>query len=383
MDTNNKKRTINILDLRDSPWVDGPGRTILDCARSLQDTEYNIIIGAFSGGKQKTNAYAEEAISRGLTVLNIEERSAFDMRVVKRIFDIVDEHNIDIIHTHDFRSNLFGIVCGKIKRRPVITTVHGWIANDMKGKIYTIIDKLLLRLFDRIITVSERTSGLVRKAWVPNRKVHVISNALIGGMFVPDKADTRFRNEIGVSADTKLIANIGRLSPEKGQYEFLQSACEIVKSNKNVKFILIGIGPDKEMLDAYVKENKLEGFVIFCGYRDDMTVIFNSLDLIVQSSYTEGMPNVILEAQFMKVPVIATDVGGTAEIIKHLRTGILLEPGSVFELTKEIKKYLEKSDEYIRMADDGRELVEDKFEHGNRVKKLIKVYESTLRQKCV
>lgn len=373
----NKSR-VTVLDLRDSPWVDGPGRTILDCASSLRDHGYRLVIGTFSGGEQKTNAYAEEATRRGLEVRTINERGPFDHRVVGQIIKLIDDVNADIVHTHDFRSNVFGLLAARIRRKPVVSTVHGWIANDAKGKFYVAADKAILRFFDRVITVSERTKGLVEKARVLHRKITVIPNALTLERYVPNRFANAFRREIGANRDTVLIANIGRLSPEKGQLEFLQAARELACRCENVKFILIGIGPDRDSLERFVAENGLSDTVIFAGFRQDMINVYNGLDLVVQSSYTEGMPNVVLEALLMEVPVIATDVGGTAEIIEHERTGVLIRPGVVEDVVDQIAEYFRDPARHRTMAQLGRKLVSERYDHGRRVVKLAALYDSML-----
>lgn len=373
----NMKR-VTILDFRDSPWVDGPGRTILDCASSLRDRGYRIVIGTFSGGEQKTNAYAEEAKRRGLEVRTLHERGRFDYRVVGQIIKLIDEMNADIVHTHDFRSNVFGLLAARIRHKPVVSTVHGWIANDIKGKFYVAADKAILRFFDRVITVSERTKGLIEKARVALAKITVIPNALTLERYLPNRSADAFRRELNANAGTVLIANIGRLSPEKGQLEFLQAAQELVRERENVKFILIGIGPDRAKLERFVVENGLSEAVIFAGYRDDMINVYNGVNLVVQSSYTEGMPNVVLEALLMEVPVIATDVGGTAEIIEHERTGILIRAGDVGEIVQQITAYCRDPVRYQGMAQLGRKLVSERYDHNRRIVKLAALYDSML-----
>lgn len=378
MSSGQNKKRVTILDLRDSPWVDGPGRTILDCASSLQGHKYNLVIGTFSGGEQKTNAYAEEAVRRKLSVKTIHERGPFDWRVVGQIIKLIDDLNVDILHTHDFRSNIFGLLAARWRRRPIVTTVHGWIANGTKGKLYVTADKVGLRFFDHVITVSERTKGLVERALVPSRKISVISNALTLDHYQPDRNANTFRRELGVGPDTLLIANIGRLSPEKGQREFLQAACELAPRRPDIKFILVGIGPDRKMLERFVADNGLVHAVTFADYRSDMINVYNGLDLVVQSSYTEGMPNVVLEALLMEVPVIATDVGGTAEIVEHEHTGVLMRPGSIDAIVTNIMAYLENPARHRAMARAGRRMVAERFDHSRRVEKLAVVYDSLL-----
>ena len=376
-----KSNQINILDLRDSPWVDGPGRTILDCAQSIEGENMHFIIGSFSGGADNNNAYAEEAKRRGLTVLEIPEKSSFDLGVVPFILQAIKNHKIDLIHAHDFRSDVFGLICAKRCGIPVISTVHGWIENDIKGRIYTLIDKVLLRFFDHILVVSARTQRKLVNAFIPKKKMTVVTNALILDPYKLNKEQHIFRKEIGASKDTVLISNIGRLSPEKGQYEFLLAAREILKSYNNVLFILIGVGPDEEKLRDFVKQSKMDDFVVFLGFRKDMISIYNNLDLVVQSSYTEGMPNIVLEALLMAVPVIATDVGGTAEIITHKNNGILIKPGSISNLVSEINRFFETADRYKTMAEQGRSDIKKYFDHNLRVEKIRNIYNQVIVSK--
>lgn len=368
------KRT-TILDLRDSPWVDGPGRTILDCGSSLRGRGYDLVIGAFSGGAYpKSHAYAEEAARRGLAVRMLQEKRSLDFGVVRQVTAIIDEVGADIVHTHDFRSNIFGLLAARLRRKPVVTTVHGWIANDSKGKFYVATDKAIIRFFDHIVTVSERTRTLVEKTRVNANKVSVIPNALILDRYVPERRDDAFRREIRAGRETLLIANIGRLSPEKGQIEFLQAAKRLLEMGIDAKFILIGIGPDQEKLGRYVAENGMTSAVVFAGFRDDMIRIYNSLDLVVQSSYTEGMPNVVLEALLMEVAVIATDVGGTAEVLRHAQTGMLIRPGVVEEIVDQISAYRSEPEKFRAMARQGRQDISRRYDHNLRVDRLAALY---------
>ncbi len=376
MDINpTKNKSIVILDLRDSPWVDGPGRTILDCASSLEGKKYHFIIGTFSGGEQKTNSYSDEAKRRKLQLFKIRENSAFDINVGRQIIKVIKENDVNIIHTHDFRSNIFGLICGKLCRKPVITTVHGWIANDVKGKLYILIDKLLLRFFDNVISVSNKTAELIKKSYISDKKLTVINNALKVENYKLDKDFCEIRTEFGIDKEEILIANIGRLSPEKGQLDFLRLAKKIIEFNDKVKFILIGIGPDQNILESYVEKNNIKESVIFAGFRNNMNDIYNEIDLVIQSSYTEGMPNVILEALLMETPVIASDVGGTSEIIKDKVNGVLFEKGRIDQLVIEVNRFLKNTEHFKILAKEGRKNILQNFSHSKRIKQLDQLYD--------
>ena len=370
------QQKINILHLRDSPWVDGPGRTILETASLIDTTKYNYIIGAFAGPDGTSRPLIEAATSRNLKVFPIKERKSFDFDIIKQILDYIDENNIHILHSHETRSDLIGLICAKKKHIRLVTTLHGWIANDVVGKIKVFIDKAALQFFDMIIVVSDKLKQQVLQYKIPEKRIYVLRNSIPVDQYIPDRTDQAFRKELRISPETLLIGNIGRLSPEKGQGDFILSVNEILKKKYNVKFVFFGIGPDKEKLKKLVQTKSISNAFIFAGYRTDMQSIYNSLDLVVQSSYTEGMPNVLLESLLMETPVIATDVGGTSEIVKNNNTGSLIKPGDFRSLEIEMERYIKDAEKFRKYAVRGREHVQKNFNFNDRTKKLSELYSS-------
>ncbi|ACL73442.1 Glycosyltransferase-like protein [Thioalkalivibrio sulfidiphilus HL-EbGr7] len=366
-------KPITVLDLRDSPWVDGPGRTILDCAETIDPTVCRIVVCAFDGGLQDGTSYEEEARRRGLLVERIHERRSLDARVLKQILDLVKKHDADILHSHDFRTDLFGLLAAKLLGKPLVSTVHGWIANTPKGRLSTRLDQVLLRFSSHIISVSDETRRRLGK-WAREDRCTVISNALRTEKYHPQKGRGLFRSSNGIEDGEILIANIGRLSPEKGQMPFLEAARVLLEQHDGLRFVLFGTGPDQCLLEDFVDQHDMGEAVIFAGYRTDMDQIYNEIDLVVQSSYTEGMPNVILEALLMEVPVIATSVGGTGEVVKDGETGILIPPGEHASLVNAISDFVRQRNRFADMARRGRSDVLDRFDHRRRVERLVSVY---------
>jgi hypothetical protein len=112
--------------------------------------------------------------------------------------------------------------------------------------------------------------------------------------------------------------------------------------------------------------------VIFRGLSWRHGRIYNELDLVVQSSYTEGMPNVVIEALLMEVPVIATDVGGTREVLKHGLTGVLIPPGEHQSLVASIEEFMANRQKFVSMAREGRQDMLLRFNHARRVERLAR-----------
>lgn len=376
-----KSSARRVLDLRDSPWVDGPGRTILDTASMIDPRRYRIVIGAFSGDRHGDHAYLGEALRRGLETCPITEHRALDPDILRQITGWCRHNAIDIIHTHDFRSDLYGLIAARRLGILAVSTCHGWIANDLKGRTYTAIDKFLLRFFDRTIVVSARMQAHLSAQGIPARKLAVIQNALIVERYRPDRSDRSVQAELGIPAHHKVVGNIGRLSPEKCQDLFLRAAAEIIPGIPDVSFVLVGIGPDEERLRRLVGELGIGNRVIFAGYRADMQRVYNSLDLVVQSSCTEGMPNVILEALLMHVPVVATDVGGTAEIVTDGRFGRLIPSDDQDTLVAAIRESLTSRNQAMDWAAAGEDHIRNHFDHTVRLRHIMDVYDDVLEGK--
>ncbi len=372
---------ITILDLRDSPWVDGPGRTILQTASLADPVQCRILIGAFCGDSHGDHAYLNEARTRQLDTFVIRERKTLDFNIVKQITGIIRENRVDMVHCHDFRSQMYGLISARLVGVPLITTCHGWIANNFKGRVYTVVDKFLLRFADHIITVSKTMRRQLLKLGFSDAKISVIQNALIIDNYIPDVQDNRFRRELMVGDKTAILLNIGRLSPEKGQDIFLQAAKKLLDMGQDLIFVLVGIGPEECRLRQMAQDFGIEDRVVFAGYRDDMASIYNSADLVVQSSYTEGMPNVILEALLMSVPVVATDVGGTTEVVQEDFSGTVIPPHDLNALVYGIDDFLNDRSRYRKMAEQGRRYIDENFNHLARVEKTEKVYNKLFTEK--
>ena len=214
------------------------------------------------------------------------------------------------------------------------------------------------------------------KSYINKSLITVVPNALVIDEYISSKNDDSFRRELGANEDVKLIANIGRLSPEKGQEIFLRAAKKLLSENSNLLFILIGIGPLQSKLERLVESLGISDNVKFLGYRSDMINIYNSLDLVVQSSFTEGMPNVILEALLMKVPVIATDVGGTKEVMQHNYSGVLIESSNLDQLVASINAWVNNEGKFNEYGENGKKYVVNNFDHIHRVKRIEEIYQS-------
>lgn len=366
---------LRILDLRDSPWYDGPGRTVLEIAKGLDRSRFHIVVGSFVSGELEGHAYLCEARRRGLSILPVRERRGFDPNVTMQIKDFCNRTGIHVIHTHEWRSNLYGLWVARTLGLKTIATAHGWIANDLRGKVYTRLDRSMLRLFDEVVAVSKMIERQLRASWVPSHKITVVENTLQTGLYHADRKDKSVRDSLGIPPDRCLIGKIGRLSREKAQVCLFHALRRLLDRGDNPHLVLVGHGPDEVMLRNLAVELGIAGRVTFAGFRTDMRGIYNSLDIVAQSSLTEGMPNVILEAMAMLVPVVATDAGGTGELIEPGKHGWLVTAGDADALADALHEAIIHPKITSRLADAARERVVSTFDSRIRLERMAVLYE--------
>jgi glycosyltransferase involved in cell wall biosynthesis len=360
--------------LRDSPWVDGPGRTILETAARIDRSRVEYTIAPLVSDDAAKHPLVLAARNRGLRAVPVLDTGAI-APLVERVAELVDRLDIEILHSSEFRTNLVALGCRR--RRPelrIVSTAHGWIANDLHGKAKSFIDRILLRHFNLVVPVSHAVRRRLPRWWVPDSRVRVIHNALMldsyGRAYVG--AGRHFTHHEG---PVRLLA-AARLSAEKGLDLLLQAFASLSREFPRLRLKIAGTGPQEPDLRRLTVRLGLMERVEYLGHVTDMCKLYAETDLVVQSSLTEGLPNVMLEAAYLGVPVVATDAGGTDEVVEHGYNGWLVRAGSADALAAGIRRYLEDPAAFVEMAARGRRRVEERFSIDVRTVKQAEIYEA-------
>lgn len=365
-------RAVRVLHLRDSPWIDGPGRTILETATRIDRSRVDYHVGAFISKPGEPHPLVAELEKRALPVHAIADSGGVGPELVQRVVDLIDRLGIDVLHTSEFRSNVLALICRRRRPVKIVSTAHGWITNDLRGHLYCWADRALLRRFDRVILVSHAMRRRLPSWWVPDSRVRVLHNALMIESYGHDILD-RVRRAPDPAGIVRLL-NVGRLSAEKGQDILLRAVASLVAEFPGMQLLFAGVGPFEARLRELAGTLGIADRVQFMGYVSDMPALYASVDVVVQSSLTEGLPNVILEAAYLGVPIIATDVGGTCEVIEHGVSGWLVSPGDPNILADGVRRCLHDPQKFVEMAARGRSRIESMFEFGRRTEDQMQIY---------
>lgn len=372
------KRPVRVLHLRDSPWMDGPGRTILESGSRFDSQRIDYKVAVFVEQGVKDHPMILEAGKRHVAISSLEDRGGIDINIVDALVRLVDQFDIEILHASDFRSSIYSLLARRQSRHlRLVRTAHGWIANTTRRRILRMLDKMLLRSFDHVTLVSGAMRSLVPRWWLPDARVSIVHNALDAESYGRASA-TQARTAPDPSRRVVLL-NVGRLSPEKGQDLLLEAVACLTADFPGLNLRFAGIGSLEASLKSLATDLGLADRVAFLGYVEDMPEMYKNADIVVQSSLTEGLPNVVLEAALLGIPVLATDVGGTREVIEHGKSGWLIRPDSVDEIAAGLRHYLRNPIEHLRMTHAARARVIDEFSMDARVDKMTKIYERIAR----
>ena len=297
---------------------------------------------------------------------------------INKLRKLLKNNEINLIYCADNLSKLIGGIAGKMAGIKVVAHCHDDFKEDALGKTMRM---LYLLLLDRILTVSEK----VRKFFMVNGKISekaiTVYNGIRTDIFNREIVSDDIRDELRLKKDTIIIGSIGILEKDKGQ-KYLIEAIAVLKSEgiDNIFCVICGSGPEETNLKKLVYIKGLRDEVLFLGFRNDIPSILKILDMIVITSLTiESFSMAAVEAMSMKVPVIATKVGGLLEVVDNGKTGIIVPPGDVGALCKSIRYLIQNSEVRFKMGENGRERVLRQFSIEENVRRTEGIFLNILK----
>lgn len=368
---------IRVLYLRDTTFVCGPGKTILNTFRTANRATMSIALGVPCSAPD-SNAFVAAAKSIGVPIVDLPERGRLDLGTTKHLARIIKDGEFDLVQSHDFRTRrLASLACGSAGV-PHVTSVHGWIANSRKQRVIRVIDKRLIRRARRIIAVSDRLVRDLVESGTPRDRITLCPNAVLLDDYPAAMPADQARGELGLPPSSRCIGVVGRLSPEKRHDLFLEMAADLARSQPDLFFLIVGHGSLQADLQRLAQRLKVANRVLFLGHRSDMHRIYAALNLLVLCSDTEGMPNVVLEAFAYGRPVVATRVGGVPEIVTDTENGLIVPPGELTPLVAAARSILNDAGLATRLGQAGRRTIEEHFDFRRRTATVEALYQSIL-----
>lgn len=333
---------------------------MLGLAHNLPEAYQTVFLSFAEGGRCRP--FLSTARHHGFEAVGLSHDTPRLAAAAREIAANLDAVGADVLCCHGYKANLLGRIAARRAGIPVIAVARGWTAESFKVRLYERLDRFHLRWMDHVVCVSEAQAAKVRRAGVRPERMSVIYNAIDPTRF--HEPDPRYRAKLlryFRQPRSLIVGAAGRLSPEKG-FEVLVAAAErVLRVNPSAGFVLFGEGPERARLQQRINAAGMSQTFILAGFRADIDRFVPHFNLLVLPSYTEGLPNVVLESFAAAVPVVATAVGGTPEVIEDGISGYLVTPGDAESMAERIGEALAHADRLPSMGRKGRLYVQEKF----------------------
>jgi len=285
-----------------------------------------------------------------------------------KLYRLMRREKPHIVHTHTATAGLLGRLAARLAGAPVILhTFHGHVLHGyfgpLRSKALVWMERLLARLSDRIVTVSEgQRRELAGYGIAPLEKITVVPLGFeLEDLLACESHRGELRRELGLAAEDKLIGIVARLVPITNHRLFLQAAQVVAEAMPQARFLVVGDGELRGELKAYAHGLGMDGRVLFTGWRRDLPRLYADLDVVALTSINEGTPVSLIEAMAAGVPVVATAVGGVPDVVADGETGYLVKAGDVKGMAEAIIELLKSPEKAREMGSAGREAVYPKF----------------------
>ncbi len=265
------------------------------------------------------------------------------------IKNLIDRNQFSIVHTHGSKAKFLGRLAAAYAKTPVkiVQTVHGWSFFDtmppLQKAFYSLLERFGYKYADSNIVVSPHDikKGVNWGIGKPEDYQLIRSGVEFEPFYAQRGNNLLAKNRLGIPPDCPVVGTVIRLASQKHPEAIVDVAEIVKKSFPDVKFVIVGDGPLDSYMKQYISEKKLNGNFVMLGSRKDVALILPAFDVFLLTSRSEGLPRAMLEALAVRIPVVATDVGGIAELINGLKNGFLCSHGDINCLAKGVKRLLE------------------------------------------
>jgi glycosyltransferase involved in cell wall biosynthesis len=356
----------------------GPEKTILRSPRYADPSRYSMAAAyLYPQGDPGMCVIRQSAKQLSCPLYEIAERHALDHNAVRALLELCKELNVDIWHGHDYKSNLLGLIIKRLHPMKLVTTAHGFTRETWRTRLYYHVDNLAMLGYDRVIAVSPPLIKHCAYHGVNPERLSYIPNAIDTDEYVRTQSTTDAKAEFGLPLDRFAIGVIGRLSPEKGPDRAMRMLPGLLAKHPNVELHLIGEGQERNTLQQLAAQLDVAHAVRWWGWQADTRPLYEMLDTLVLPSRTEGLPNVVLEAMAMGVPVAATNVGGVSDLLDGGDCGIILDEDETL-WARQIAPLLSIPTLRESYADLALRRVRGAFSFRNRINAVMRVYDRAL-----
>jgi glycosyltransferase involved in cell wall biosynthesis len=346
--------------------VGGPAIHTVLLTEGLEDGEFHSLLVTGKHGEHEGDM-SYVAGDRGITPTVIPELGRElswqdDLVAFWKLVGLIRSFRPQIVHTHTAKAGAIGRFAAIVAGVPVrVHTFHGHVFRGYFGptktQVFLWIERFLGRFTQRVVAISELQRDELCDVYrvIPRRRCDVIPLGFdLRPFAVAERRRGDLRRELGAPDGRPLIGIVGRLVPIKNHAMFLDVARRVLDV-RDAGFVVVGDGELRSELERAARERGLADHVRFLGWRRDLDVIYADMDVVTLTSINEGTPVTLIEGLAAARPVVATRVGGVADVVEHERTGLLVPGGDVDGCARAVLRLLADPGLGERFGREGRE----------------------------
>ncbi len=366
-----QKSQINVLQVVEGLNLGGAEIKLLELIANMDRSRFRTVVCSLGMGER----IKEKVTELDVKFVSLARKRRFDPMLIWKVAKLIRQENIDVVMTTLFYADVVGAFARLFSPTKAVFSWETISAPEWLLKHRLFAYRFAMRYCDNIISVSQATANwLVEKRGVSNDKIIVIPYGVNLDLYRQGK-NHELKQSLGIHPDTFVAGVVARLHPQKGHKYLIEAAKTIVQKHANIKFVFAGDGELRSELESLVQSANLQDYFLFLGFRNDVKELLGTFDAFVLPSLYEGLPNVILEAMATGLPVVATAVDGTVELIEDGETGFLVPPKDPQALVEKIYQLIQDKDRICRFGKQGRKRVELKYSLQMQVSNFQNLYE--------
>jgi glycosyltransferase involved in cell wall biosynthesis len=360
---------LRVLLIIDELDIGGTEQPILELARRLPRRRYTPLVCCFRHGRK-----AAEIEALGVPVIHLAKRRRVDLGLVRHLIRLMRDERIDIVHTFLIGANLWGRLAALLAGVPTLIASERNV-DVWEDPLKRYLGRTLATLTNRVVANAEAVRNYLIARGADAGRVVTIRNGVDFSRFDGTLDTTTVRRSLGIAPEHFLATVVARLEPQKGHDTVIEAAARLRDSHPQLRFLFVGGGSREDALRGAVTRRALTDRIIFAGFRTDSADLVRASDVVVLTSIREGLSNALLEALAAGRPVIASRVGGNAEVVSS-DVGILIPPADPSALTDALEQLVEHPERAAQMGRNGHGHVRREFSVTRMVNETVALYEA-------
>jgi L-malate glycosyltransferase len=350
----------------------GPGgteRLVIDLVRRLQ-SRFRMSVCCLDA----RGAWAPQVESLGVPLTACSRRSGFRPSLSGQIAELARREQVDVLHCHHYTPFVYGALAAWRSPRPALLfTEHGRLNDAPPSLKRRTVNRFLSRIPRRVYAVSRDLAGHVSAEGFAT--VDVVHNGIDPGPEPTPASRANARQALGLAADAFVVSTVARIDPVKDLGTLVRAFATATTDVTNAHLVIVGDGPDRGAVEQLARDAGVSDRVLITGVRGDARELLHAADVYVNSSITEGISLTILEAMAARLPVVATRVGGTPEIVADETCGLLVDRGDAVSIATAIRQLAGAPARRLAIGNAARARVCAKFGLDRMVETYAEAYE--------